>query len=116
VLEVYKVLHTALEHARKEGPYLLEANTYRYAGHSMGDPERYRSKAEVEQERQAHDPIHLFGEHLKAQGIADKAALEKVQHAVEDELVEIMRFTEASPEPDDAALWEHVYVNPPARN
>ena len=116
VLEVYEAINTALEHARQEGPYLLEANTYRYAGHSMGDPERYRSKAEVEQERHTHDPIHLFGEQLKAKGVADDAALDRVRHAVEDEIAEILRFAETSPEPGDAALWENVYVNPPAHN
>jgi pyruvate dehydrogenase E1 component alpha subunit len=116
VLEVCDAITVALEHARKEGPYLLEANTYRYAGHSMGDPERYRSKAEVDEERHAHDPIHLFGEHLTEQGLADEAALDKVRQAVEEEIVEIIQFAETSPEPDDAALWENVYVNPPAHS
>jgi pyruvate dehydrogenase E1 component alpha subunit len=116
VLEVHQAIGEALEHARKEGPFLLEANTYRYAGHSMGDPERYRSKTEVEEERRTHDPIHLFGEQLKAKGAADEVALGKVRRAVEDEVTEIVRFALESPEPDDAALWEHIYVNPPARN
>jgi pyruvate dehydrogenase E1 component alpha subunit len=93
---------------------LLEAKTYRYAGHSMGDPERYRTKAEVEEERRARDPIHLLGEHLKATGIATDAALDKIQQSVESELVEIAQFAESSPEPEDAALCEHVYVNWPA--
>ncbi len=114
VLQVYEAVRTALEHARQEGPYLLEANTYRYSGHSMGDPERYRSKAEVEQERRMHDPIYLFGEQLQAQGVADEAALARIRQIVEDELDEIVQFAEDSPEPEDAALWEHVYVNPPA--
>jgi TPP-dependent pyruvate/acetoin dehydrogenase alpha subunit len=61
VLEVYQAIGEALNHARNDGPFLLEACTYRYAGHSMGDPERYRTKAEVEEERQTRDPIHLFG-------------------------------------------------------
>jgi pyruvate dehydrogenase E1 component alpha subunit len=114
VLEVHEALHQALEHARDNGPFLLEAKTYRYAGHSMGDPERYRTKAEVEQERRARDPIHLFGERLKAQGLADDAALDKIHQSVENELAEIAQFAESSPEPDDAALCEHVYVNWPA--
>ena len=116
VLEVYQAIHDALEHARQEGPFLLEANTYRYAGHSMGDPERYRSKSEVEEERRTQDPIRLLGEQLKALGVADEAALDQVRQAVENELAEIVRFADTSPEPDDAALWEHIYVNPPALN
>jgi len=114
VLQVYEAIGKALDHARKEGPFLLEAKTYRYAGHSMGDPERYRTKAEVEQERRARDPIHLFGKRLKAQGLADDAALDKIHQSVESELAEIAQFAESSPEPDDAALCEHVYVNWPA--
>jgi len=113
VLEVYEAIAVALDHARKEGPYLLEANTYRYAGHSMGDPERYRTKAEVEEERRTRDPVHLFGEVLKSQGLADDAALEQVWKSVEEELANIVQFAESSPEPEDAALWENIYVNPP---
>ncbi len=114
VLEVYEAVQAALDHARNDGPFLLEAKTYRYAGHSMGDPERYRTKAEVEEERRARDPIHLLSEHLKAKGIATDAALDKIQQSVESELVEIAQFAESSPEPEDAALCEHVYVNWPA--
>jgi len=115
VLEVYEAIGEALGHARKEGPFLLEAKTYRYAGHSMGDPERYRTKAEVEEERRTRDPIHLFGEVLKSKGLADDTALEQVWKSVEDELTGIVQFAESSPEPEDATLWENIYVNPPAR-
>ena len=115
VLEVYQAIGEALNHARNDGPFLLEACTYRYAGHSMGDPERYRTKAEVEEERQTRDPIHLFGEVLKSRGLADDATLDQVRKSVEDDLAGIVQFAESSPEPDDAALWENIYVNPPAR-
>jgi pyruvate dehydrogenase E1 component alpha subunit len=111
VLAVYQAVREALDHARREGPYLLEALTYRYAGHSMGDPERYRQKAEIEQWR-ARDPILLFGRELQSRGIADEEELARIRQAVESELVEIVRFAQESPEPDDAALCEHVYVNP----
>jgi pyruvate dehydrogenase E1 component alpha subunit len=111
VLEVYRAVAHALEVARAEGPFLLEAITYRYSGHSMGDPERYRSKAEIEEWR-ARDPILLFGQWLQAEGIASEAQLAEVRHRVEDELRGAVRFAEESPEPDDAALCAHVYVNP----
>lgn len=116
VLEVYEAIGDALDHARNNGPFLLEAKTYRYAGHSMGDPERYRTKAEVEEMRRTRDPIHLFGEVLKSKGLADDTALEQVWKSVEDELTGIVQFAESSPEPEDATLWEHIYVNPPARD
>jgi len=77
----------------------------------MGDPERYRSKAEIDEWRE-RDPILRFAEHLQAQEVADDAALEKIRQAVEDELAEMVQFAEESPEPDDAALCEHVFVNP----
>jgi pyruvate dehydrogenase E1 component alpha subunit len=115
VLEVYQAISEALNHARNDGPFLLEACTYRYAGHSMGDPERYRTKAEVEEERRTRDPIHLFGEVLKSRGLAEDATLDQVRKSVEDELAGIVQFAESSPEPEDAALWENIYVNPPAR-
>ncbi|MCC7354323.1 MAG: pyruvate dehydrogenase (acetyl-transferring) E1 component subunit alpha [Anaerolineae bacterium] len=111
VQAVYQAVGDALESARERGPFLLEAITYRYAGHSMGDPERYRSKAEIEEWR-ARDPILLFGEKLKAQGIADDAKLAAVRQGVESDLVQAVQFAEESPEPDDSALSEHVYVNP----
>ena len=111
VLGVHAGVREALMHARHHGPYLLEAKTYRYSGHSMGDPERYRSKSEIEEWR-AHDPIARFGEHLKAKDIADAAQLEGVWQAVDVQMEEMVRFAQESPEPDDAALWEHVYVNP----
>jgi pyruvate dehydrogenase E1 component alpha subunit len=111
VLKVYDAVKAALHHAREKGPFLLEAVTYRYAGHSMGDPERYRSKTEIDEWRE-RDPILRFAEHLQAEEAADDAALEKIHQAVEDELAEMVQFAEESPEPDDAALCEHVFVNP----
>jgi pyruvate dehydrogenase E1 component alpha subunit len=111
VLEVHEAVQEALEHVRKNGPYLLEALTYRYVGHSMGDPERYRSKQEIDAWRE-RDPIRRFGDQLKAQKVADDAALAQIQQAVEDDLAAIVQFAQESPDPDDAALCEHVFVNP----
>jgi len=111
VLAVYEAVQEALAHAEKNGPYLLEALTYRYMGHSMGDPERYRSKQEIEEWRE-RDPIRRFGDYLAAQEAADAAGLERVRQDVEAELAEMVQYAEKSPEPDDAALCEHVFVNP----
>jgi pyruvate dehydrogenase E1 component subunit alpha len=111
VLEMYDAMDEALDYARQNGPVLLEALTYRYSGHSMGDPERYRTKAEIEEWR-ARDPILRLGEKLIGQGVATQAELDQVHQAVEAELPAIVRFAEESPEPEDAALCEHVFVNP----
>jgi pyruvate dehydrogenase E1 component alpha subunit len=115
VLAVYKAVLEALEHARTDGPYLMEAKTYRYAGHSMGDPERYRSKSEIEEWRSAHDPIKLLGQALMDRSLADEAVLDKITKQVEPEIEEIVHFAQESPEPEDAALYENVYVNPAPR-
>lgn len=111
VFETYQVIKEALDLAREEGPVLLEALTYRYVGHSMGDPERYRSKAEIEEWRQ-RDPIIRLGDKLLADGQATEADFARIRDAVEVELAEIVKFAEESPEPDDAALCEYVFVNP----
>ncbi len=111
VIEMYETIAEALDHARREGPVLLEAITYRYSGHSMGDPERYRSKAEIEEWR-ARDPILRLSDRLIVKGVGDQTVLDEVHKQVEVELAEIVRFAEESPEPEDAALWEYVFVNP----
>jgi len=90
---------------------LLEAMTYRFVGHSMGDPERYRSKAEIEEWR-SRDPILRLAGKMTEMGIFTEKDAEKIAKSVEEELVEIVKFAEESPEPDDAALCEHVFVNP----
>lgn len=110
VLGMYQIAAQALDYARREGPFLLEALTYRYSGHSMGDPERYRTKAEIEEWR-ARDPIRLLGERLAAHGI-EQTRLTEIAQAVEEELTAIVQFAETSPDPDDASLWEGVYANP----
>lgn len=111
VLEVYEAMMEALEHARTNGPFLLEAMTYRYSGHSMGDPERYRSKAEIEK-WQARDPILHFGFYLTEQGVVDEARLDSIRETIEDEIAEIVQFAEESPEPDEVELCNHVFVDP----
>ena len=111
VLDVYQAMQEALNHARTQGPYLLEAVTYRYSGHSMGDPERYRSKAEIDQWR-SRDPIVRFEAFLADNEIAGDDRFKAIHQAIEEEIVEIVQYAEESPEPDDAALCEHVYVDP----
>lgn len=111
VFETHEAIDEALNYARDNGPVLLEAITYRYVGHSMGDPERYRSKAEIEEWR-LRDPILRLGDRLLADGLATQAELDGIRAAVEVEAAEIVQYAEESPEPDDAAICEHVFVNP----
>ncbi len=111
VFQSYEIIGEALDLARAEGPVLLEAMTYRYVGHSMGDPERYRTKAEIEEWRR-RDPILRLGDTMKAKDMVTQDELNEIHNTVEVELAGIVKFAEESPEPDDAALCEHVFVNP----
>jgi pyruvate dehydrogenase E1 component alpha subunit len=110
VLEVRAGVETALAHVCSgAGPYFLEAKTYRYRGHSMGDPERYRRREEVK-ERQRDDPIDNFREVLLEKGIAaaDVEARDAVARVTIDEAEQ---FAEASPPPAPEELWTDIYVD-----
>ncbi|MGE5601755.1 MAG: pyruvate dehydrogenase (acetyl-transferring) E1 component subunit alpha [Nitrososphaerales archaeon] len=110
IFESYETLDEALDYARKTGPVLLEAITYRYVGHSMGDPERYRTKAEIEEWRQ-RDPILRLQGKLVEKGMMTEQDAQDIAKSVEAELKEIVQFAEESPEPGDEILCKDVYVN-----
>lgn len=112
-MDLMKVRQTALEVIEKvrkgEGPFLLEAVTYRYRGHSMGDPERYRKPEEVKKWEE-NDPIGIFQRYLFEHQIAGEAELDEVEKQVETEVEEAVAFAESSPEPLPQALFENIYV------
>jgi pyruvate dehydrogenase E1 component alpha subunit len=114
VLDTYAVLCEAIAHVREQrSPVLVEAVTYRFRGHSMADPEQYRSKEEVAHWRE-RDPIPAFGQKLVAEGVLDEEALTQIDaHAIErvDAAVE---FAEASPFPAPESLYDDVYVLDPS--
>ena len=110
VLEVRSASKEALEYVRQSGtPYFLEIVTYRYEGHSMGDPERYRGKDEIEQ-WEAADPIQHFRHQLIKAGHFSEAALDETDAEVEREIAAAIEFAENSPEPPPEALTQYVYV------
>ncbi len=110
VIEVHKATQTALKAIRAgKGPQFLEMITYRYEGHSMGDPLRYRTKEEVEKWRE-DDPIGIFERHLLAEKIASQDELESIDASVEEEVDEAVRFAEESPLPAPEALFTDIYV------
>jgi pyruvate dehydrogenase E1 component alpha subunit len=113
VLAVYEATKRALEHCRSgNGPYFLEALTYRYRGHSMADPETYRSKEEVEEWRRHRDPIERFRQQLLAHNVATPEELAALDQAVEEAVAEAVRFADESPEPDPETLTQYVYADP----
>lgn len=109
VLEVRQAVSQALDHVRKEGPYFLEIDTYRFEGHSMGDPERYRTKDEVGQWEE-DDPIGIFRSHLLEEENVKEDELDKLEHEVHDEVEQAVEFAESSEEPSWDDLVSIVYV------
>jgi pyruvate dehydrogenase E1 component alpha subunit len=110
VFEMHEATSKALEAIRNgEGPQFIEAISYRFEGHSMGDPLRYRSKEEVEKWR-GDDPIGILEHHIVENNLAGRSALEEIDAAVEVELEEAVRFAEESPLPDPEELFTDIYV------
>ncbi|HEY46647.1 MAG: pyruvate dehydrogenase [Anaerolineae bacterium SM23_ 63] len=109
ILQVRAATEDALKHVRKDGPYLLEVVAYRFLGHSMGDPERYRETDEVQRWKD-DDPIGIFRKHLLENGLYDQASLDAEDQKVEQEILQAVDFAEQSPEPEPDALFEDIYV------
>jgi pyruvate dehydrogenase E1 component alpha subunit len=110
VIEVYEATQEALQAVRDGGgPQFLEMITYRYEGHSMGDPLRYRTKDEVEKWRE-DDAIGILERHLLEKKGADKDELEAIDEAVEQEIEASVQFAEESPLPELDSLFDNIYV------
>ncbi len=112
VMQVREDVSRILEKMRQDGgPYLLEILTYRYRGHSMGDPERYRDKEEVKKWEE-EDPIGVFHKHILEKEIATEKELNEQEQEAHKIVEEAVEFAESSPNPDDEALFEDIYVEP----
>jgi pyruvate dehydrogenase E1 component alpha subunit len=110
VLAVRGAATTALEWVRAgKGPILLELKTYRYRGHSMSDPAKYRSREEVQSVRDKSDPIEAVKRELAAAGV-EEAELKKLDADIKRLVSEAADFAEQSPEPDAAELYTDILV------
>lgn len=110
VMKVYEAAKEAIAYVRKESqPYFLEVDTYRFRGHSMGDPERYRKAEEVKQ-WQENDPIGIFNKYLLDKKIATRKQLDEIEARVEEEVQKAVEFAETSPEPALEELFTDVYA------
>jgi pyruvate dehydrogenase E1 component alpha subunit len=113
-MAVYQAAKEAIDFVRREGqPYLLEVDTYRFRGHSMGDPERYRKQDEVKKWQET-DPIGIFRKHLVEKKMATAKALDEIEARVEDEVNKAVEFAERSPEPSMDELFKDIYADEPA--
>ncbi|MDX1683780.1 MAG: pyruvate dehydrogenase (acetyl-transferring) E1 component subunit alpha [Saprospiraceae bacterium] len=107
---VHNALEKAAKHIRSgKGPYFLEIKTYRYRGHSVSDPAKYRTKDELE-EYKKKDPLGMLESKIIDDKIASKEEIEEIQDKIEKEIDEAIEFAEESDYPDPEALYEDNYL------
>src|SRR5690606_1065828 len=110
VLAVRDAAARAVKRAREGGgPFILEVKTYRYRGHSMSDPAKYRTKEEVDEVKKTRDPI----DHIKTllqQAAATEDELKAIDNEIKAIVAEAVQFAQESPEPDPSELYTDVYV------
>ena len=109
---VHNAIAKAAKHCRDgKGPYLLEMETYRFKGHSMSDPRKYRTKEE-EAEYQDDDPISKVLKAIKTKKYATDKQLDKIHEDVKQEILDAIQFAEESPFPEPEAMYEDIYAEP----
>jgi len=112
VVAVREAGKRAVERARAgQGPYLLEMKTYRYRGHSMSDPAKYRTKDEVDEMKAKRDPIEHVKKLLIDAGHADEDELKQIDRDIRAVVTESAEFAQSSPEPDPSELLTDVYID-----
>ena len=110
VLEVRAAAEIAYAHVRSgKGPVLMELNTYRYRGHSMSDPAKYRTREEVQDQRDHHDPIERLKKELIDAGMSEDE-LKSIDKSIRSTVAAAADFAENSPEPDAGELYTDVLV------
>jgi len=111
VLKVREAAQKTIEMVRSnKTPYFLEIETYRFRGHSMGDPERYRTSDEVKCWQEEEDPIGIYHKYLVENTIASKEELDGLEKSTELEIQEAVQYAESSPEPQAKDLYTNIYV------
>lgn len=109
LFEMHDIATRMLKEIRDgSGPQFLEAQTYRFRGHSMGDPERYRDSEEIHK-YQENDPIGIARKHIITKKWASEQELNELDSAAMDEVLEAVTYAENSPEPEPEALFDDVY-------
>ena len=110
VLAVRAAAREALDYCRSgKGPYILEMKTYRYRGHSMSDPAKYRTRDEVDAMRKQHDPIEQLRDLLLREGV-DEAGLKQIDQKVKAVVADAADFALASPEPEADELFTDILI------
>ena len=111
VLAVRDAATRATEYCRSgKGPYILEMKTYRYRGHSMSDPAKYRTRNEVDDVRKNSDPIENVKEILNKLGV-DEEALKAIDSEIKITVADAAKFAQESPEPSEDELFKDITIN-----
>ena len=109
---VHDAVSRAVNRARQgDGPTLIEIKTYRYKGHSISDPQKYRTKEEVEEYKQK-DPIEQVLKTIRDKRFASEEEINAINQRVDDQVEESVKFAEESPWPDDSEVYKDIYVDP----
>ena len=109
VIAVRELTQQAVERARRgKGPTLIEAKTYRFMGHSRGDPGKYRGEDELS-DWQSRDPIPLFRTYLMDHGV-DRLTLDSLEESIDEGIDEAVKYALAAPHPDPSETYSHVYA------
>ena len=112
VLAVKAAGEKAVAHCRAgKGPYILEVKTYRYRGHSMSDPAKYRTREEVQKMRDERDPIEAVRTMLLTGKHATEDELKAIDREIKEIVNEAAEFAKESPEPDLSELWTDIYAD-----
>ena len=109
VLAMQEAAEKAVDYVRTTGPMILEAQTYRYRGHSMSDPAKYRTKDEVNEYRQTRDPIEKVRNLLLEKKVSEDK-IKEIDKDIKQIVNESADFAQTSPEPDPSELWTDVLV------
>jgi len=110
VLEMRDVTRVAVNRARKSHlPFFIEAKTYRFRGHSVADPAKYRTKEEV-QKWMERDPLAVLAQRIQTLGIANPEQLKRLDDEAKAQVLDAVEFAEGSPAPPPESVFEHVYA------
>jgi pyruvate dehydrogenase E1 component alpha subunit len=110
MIEVKEALHEAVDHVRSgNGPYFIEMKTYRYKGHSMSDPMKYRTREELEKYKD-RDPIVALKIYAKDHNLISDDEFDQIEADMKNEINACVEFAETSPLPDTQEIWDDVYI------
>ena len=112
IFEVIKSTKNEIEYVRQgNGPYLIEMDTYRYRGHSMSDPAKYRPKEEVQETKEQKDPINNLKEYILNHKVANEVEIKNIDKQIKDQIAQTIDFAQNSPLPNESELTTNIYNN-----